>query len=133
MDEKTMNKPTDCPRFEGCSANICPLVNGGGFIWYPDEEVCLLSEFSGLDWVKRQRRLKKKAVPDYYFTLTMLQQDFIIKKGICGLDPDKDTCTVEGDENKWLKSHPEKREMSEGDKQILRNRMLKIRQGLIPV
>jgi len=128
-----MKRPEDCPRSEGCSAPICPLVDNSCYIWYPNEETCLFSEFRGLDWVKRQRRLSKKAVSDYYFTLTMLEQDFIIKKGICGLDPDKDTCTAEGDEEKWLKAHPEKRELTEAEKEVLRDRMLKIRQELIPI
>ncbi len=127
-----MNGPEDCPRFEGCSAPICPFAENSFYIWYPDEETCQLNEFRGFDWVKRQRKLSKKAVPDYYFTLTMLQQDFIIKKGIRGLDPDKDSYIAEGDENRWLKDHPEKREMSESEKEVLRDRMLKIRQR-IPV
>ena len=50
-----------------------------------------------------------------------------------GLDPDKDSCTTKEDENKWLKAHPEKRELTEAEKEVLRDRMLKIRQGLIPV
>jgi hypothetical protein len=130
----TDNCKRNWKRFEFCSAPLCPMDEASqqSSIWYPDEETCQLNEFRGLDWVKRQRRLSRKALPGYYFTLTMLQQDFIIKKGICGLDPDCEISAVERDENKWLKCHPEKRELTDSEKEVLRNRMLKINKGLTP-
>jgi len=131
-NQNRMNRPEDCPRFESCSA-LCPLADNASDIWYPDEEICSLTDFRGLAWVRRQKKFSRMADPDYYFTLRMLQQNCIIKKGIYGLDPDHEITTKETDENKWLKAHPEKREITEADKQILRDRMLKVRQGMIPV
>ena len=58
----------DC-KFESCSAPICPLDEQSmkKSIWYPDEDIC--HKRLGLQWIKIQRRIKKKAKnKDRYFT-----------------------------------------------------------------
>lgn len=125
-----------CKRLESCSAPLCPMDEGslGSGIWYPDEEICKLQAFCKLNWVQNQKKIAKKArIIDLYFTHRMLQQNCIIGKGISGLDPDHDIKDMEKDEAKWLKEHPEKRKLSEEEKEKLRNRMDEVRQGVNPL
>ena len=82
-------------------------------IWYPDEQICVNKAFSGLLWIKNQRKIAKKDRDgDTYYTLKMLQQNCVIKTGITGLDADLTLIAVEGEESKWLKNHPAKKEIS---------------------
>jgi hypothetical protein len=41
--------------------------------WFPDEDICRLANIP--EWVKRQRKISKKAAPGGYFTLAMLRHD----------------------------------------------------------
>lgn len=102
-------KPEECPSYEGRSAPLCPLdpksLETG--IWYPDEEICKSKKVNGLDWIKRQRKLKARAHPEFYFTYRMLNHKFVIRKGIKGLDPNKQE---KKELAKWFKAHPEIKE-----------------------
>lgn len=119
-----MNPEKDCKRFDFCSAPICPMRDVANDTWYPDEEICRLREFTVLPWIRNQRKLAKKAKVSFYFTPGMLQQNCKIKKGIKGINPDKEKV---GDEERWLMAHPEKKEMSEEQKEKLRKRMHQVR------
>jgi len=112
----------DCRLYETCSAPLCPLdraslLNG---IWYPDEEICRSRAFGNLAWIRQQGKIAKCASrTDRYFHPEMLQRNCIVKKGIAGLDPDE----VEKPQlQKWLCDHPERTELSEEKKTILRQR-----------
>jgi hypothetical protein len=105
----------------------------GNDIWYADEEICQSHEYSRLDWIRNQRKIAKKTRDlDTFYTYHMLQQNCVIGKGIDGLDPDKDISEKERDETKWLKQHPEKRILSDEEREELKNRMEEVRRGLIP-
>jgi hypothetical protein len=95
----------DCKYFDGCSAPLCPKDEGAADrTWFPDEDTCRLAAVP--EWVKRQRKVSKKAALGGYFTLAMLKQDCRISKGMKGIDPDgPDTERVAG-EATWFKAHP---------------------------
>ena len=116
----------ECSRFDTCNAPLCPL-DEKHFIWYPDEEICGNRKFSGEPWIKAQRKIAK-ATRDVnkYFTFAMLNQGCVIRSGITGLDPDSET-SQERLEKKWLKLHPPKRELTEEEKEVARNRFEAIR------
>ena len=95
-----------CSFYDKCSAPLCPLneSNMKNCIWYPDEEICKNREFSNLEWIKRQRKIAKRAKRiDRYFTFEMLNHDCIIAKGIEGLDPDK---PEKPQLTRWFEKHP---------------------------
>ena len=109
-----------CPKFDVCNAPLCPMdeesLSHG--IWYPDEEICKRKAFANMDWIKRQKKIAKKAKRmDRYFTFEMLKRNCVITKGIEGLDPDK---PEEPQLKKWFKKHPEKkiRKVSEEQKKL---------------
>lgn len=122
----------DCQYFdgsdtkEGCCAPVCPLMpesleNG---IWYAEEGVCKRQDFGKRPWVKAQKRLARmNARPEGYFTLAMLRQGCVLRRGIQGLDPDK---PEETQLSKWIKAHPRKREISEEERAELRERIKRI-------
>lgn len=100
-----MNKDS-CPKFEDCSAPLCPLdetsISNG--IWYPDEEICKRRDFQNLDWVKKQKAIvKAKARNDRYFTPSMLLQAIKqVRKGIEGINPDQSIENAKQAEKKWI-------------------------------
>jgi len=112
-----------CKNYDACSAPLCPLdeqsLRHG--LWYPDEEVCTLRDHSGLLWIRNQKRLIKKAGrADRHFTLEMLNRNCIIRRGIEGLDPD----APEGMQlRRWLKAHPERRDLSKEDREKMTQRL----------
>jgi len=115
-----------CPKYEGCSAILCPLATedeNNNYIWYPDEDICTKQEFGSLDWIKRQRKIAKKA-KEGYFTFAMLKRDFKIANGLQGLDPDSES-SEKTQLQKWLKLHPVKKEMSEAQREVVRQRFQK--------
>lgn len=124
-----------CKKFDSCGAPLCPLDKGSleHGIWYSDEESCESVEFRMMPWVKRQRKINKKATNDKYFTYGMLDRDIIIRKGIEGIDADRDEAsqlTI------WLKNHEgmkairvitteqKQRLVEEGKKYQLKRRLL---------
>jgi hypothetical protein len=95
----------DCKYFGGCSAPLCPKDEGiADRTWFPDEDICRLADVP--EWVRRQRKVSRKAARDGYFTAAMLNQDCRICKGLKGLDPDGTDRERADDESAWFKAHP---------------------------
>jgi hypothetical protein len=95
----------DCKYFDGCSAPLCPKDEGvADRTWFADEDICRLSAVP--EWVRRQRKVSRKAAMGGYFTLAMLKQDCRISKGIKGIDPDGTDKERAADEAAWFKAHP---------------------------
>jgi hypothetical protein len=138
MKQGVMNM--DCKYFDGCSAPLCPKDEGmAGRTWFPDEDICRLADVP--DWVKRQRKIAKKATPGGYFTPAMLKQDCRISRGMKGIDPDGTDTERAAWEAAWFKAHPamtaELREKlkaaGEEKKELLhRARMKKMRSNIGP-
>jgi hypothetical protein len=106
----------DCRYFDGCSAPLCPRDEGiAARTWFPDEPVCRLADVP--DWVKRQRRIARKAAPGGYFTLAMLRHDCRICTGIKGIDPDGTDKERADSEAAWFTAHPV---ITEADREIWR-------------
>ena len=96
-------RPSSCPSFEGCKAPLCPLDKSlyQGAIWYTDEDVCATKEFRSLNWVRKQRKLKK-ARRKGFFNLEMLEA--LGNKTVDGIDPDSNQ-TVEA----WVRERTRRR------------------------
>jgi len=121
----------ECQYYDDCSAPFCPLdpesLKHG--IWYPDEEIC--QKRSVPDWVRVQRKIAKRTPDmDKYFTFEMLNRNCVIAQGIVGLDPDKEE---KPQLKRWLEKHPPKssvkKELTEEEKAVLRERMRKAREA----
>jgi hypothetical protein len=131
-----MNKRINCKFYEGCSAQICPILSdeqNSNYIWYPDEEIC--RKRKGLpDWVKQQRKIAKKAKPDncwHYFTLDMLKVRFRVTSCAEGLDPNMDL-EKEGQQLKaWHKKYKgtKKRKLTETQRMQKRRILAEARQA----
>jgi len=103
---------------------MCPLQEHIEDIWYPFEEICTMHS---TPWIKRQRKIQNKTKNfDTCYTFAMLNKSITIGRAIKGIDPDKDQ---NEEEQKWLNKHPVKKEMSEEQKQKLRERMTKMSAG----
>jgi hypothetical protein len=125
-------KATDCKRFDSCSAPICPLNQCSG-TWVADEEICRSSSFSSEGWLQNQKKIAKRTRDfETYYTYTMLQRNFIIGKGITGLDPDHDISELEQDETRWLNFHPEKHIINEEKREQLKKRMAEVSKHKFP-
>ena len=108
--------PTDCHRFDSCSAPICPLLGCSG-IWYPDEEICQAREYNHEPWIRNQKKIARKVRnKDFYFTKEMLERNCIITTATEGLDPDKSDLDDERALTDWLRKHPEKRKLSDAER-----------------
>ena len=95
----------DCKYFDGCSAPLCPRDEGVAVrTWFADEDICRLADVP--EWVKRQRKVSRKAALGGYFTLAMLTRDCHISKGIKGIDPDGTDKERAACEAAWLKARP---------------------------
>ena len=94
----------DCPKFEGCSAPLCPLETGKDGIWYTDEEICNRKEYQKLKWIKKQKQIAKikNISPDYYFTIPMLESIKRLSKSIEGINPDMPLDKAKQAEQKWV-------------------------------
>jgi len=117
----------DCPRYETCSATICPLNKPNeGSTWYPEENICKNKDYSNLEWIKNQKKIAKKTKDmSKYFNFQMLNRDCRITKGIIGLDPEKD----EGLQlKKWLALHPVMKKMSLAQRKAVGERLRKYHQ-----
>jgi len=95
----------DCPKFEDCSAPLCPLDESSlkNGVWYPGiEEVCKRKDFQNLGWIGKQRAIAKaKAPSDKYFRVLMLQAIKQIRRGIEGINPDQPLEEAKEAERKW--------------------------------
>ena len=95
----------DCKYFDGCSAPLCPEDKGiADRTWFPDEDICRLKTVP--DWVKRQRRVARKAAPGGYFSVAMLRHDCRVAMGMKGIDPDGTEKERAAGEAAWFKAHP---------------------------
>jgi hypothetical protein len=95
----------DCKYFDGCSAPLCPKDEGAADrSWFPDEDICRLADVP--EWVKRQRKVSRKAALGGYFTLAMLKYDCRISKGMKGIDPDGTDKERAAGEAAWFTAHP---------------------------
>jgi hypothetical protein len=95
----------DCRYFEGCSAPLCPRDEGiAERIWFSDEDICRHADIPA--WVKRQRKISRKAVSGGYFTLAMLKHDCRMCKGMKGIDPDGSGKERAASESAWFIAHP---------------------------
>jgi hypothetical protein len=94
----------DCRYFDDCSAPLCPKGDTENTAWFPDEDICRLKDVPG--WVKRQRKIARKAAQGGYFTVAMLRHDCRIAQGMKGIDPDGTDKERAVDEAAWLVKHP---------------------------
>ena len=94
-----------CSLYTSCIAPLCPIdTDSLGGVWYPEEKICQEKTGRLLPWVKAQRKItKSEAERNGYFTLAMLNHDCVIRKGISGLDPDKED---KQQVKKWMEEHP---------------------------
>lgn len=115
----------DCPKFDICSAILCPLNFPERYTWYPSDEICKNRDYFNLDWIKNQKKIAKKAKDESkYFTFQMLNRNCRITKGIIGLDQEKD----EGFQlKKWLTLHPAQKKMSLAQRKAVGERLRKYR------
>ena len=102
--------PESCALYQNCECPLCPLEEDSNQVWYPEDEVCKNPDFHIIG--NTMKKLKKKGAPGY-FTLQMLNRDFIVRKGAEGIDPDlpdsvKDPWKeYQRREKTWLRRHPE--------------------------
>jgi hypothetical protein len=95
----------DCKYFDGCSAPLCPKdEKAAAGTWFADEDICRLADVPA--WVKRQRKVSRKAALGGYFTLAMLEHDCRITQRTKGIDPDGTDKERAADEAAWFKAHP---------------------------
>jgi hypothetical protein len=95
----------DCRYFDDCSAPLCPRDEGiADRTWFPEEDICRLVDVP--EWVKRQRKIARKAAEGGYFTRAMLEHPCRITQGMKGIDPDGSDKERAADEEVWFKAHP---------------------------
>ena len=102
--------PEPCPLYERCECPLCPLSGNTMQVWYSEDEICKNPQFEAI--TNSMKKLKRKAAQGY-FTLEMLNRDFIVRWGTEGIDPDlPDTIKdpwkeYQRREKAWLGKHPE--------------------------
>ena len=113
----------------GCNNQICPMVKDNSrYIWYSEEDICSNPEYRDELTVINQKKLKKKKALGY-FTYEMLNRDFVIKKGIEGIDPDvPEAVDLRGQaavdklykdrEEAWFNAHSERTEEQINNRRI---------------
>lgn len=80
-----------CPQYQKCNAPLCPEINNPDGIWYPDEPICRSHKFSALNWIRKQRKIAKKAIyRDFYFTKADLEAIIRVTIKTKGQNPDSD-------------------------------------------
>ena len=145
MSENGMEKingPEGCKFFYSCSASLCPLdPRVKEMLWCPEENdtdgICKNREFAGLQFVRTQKRIaratrNKRRGREDYFSFKMLNRNIVVKSGIWGIPDPPDTIKdpmkwYSGKERKWIKSHPEKKQLSGDEIERRRLRMKSIR------
>ncbi len=95
-----------CPKYESCSAPLCPLENNDvSSTWFNDEDICKAKKFQTLGWVKKQRAIAKlKASPDKYFTIEMLKAIRRVSKFIEGIELNTPFDKAEVAEKRWIEA-----------------------------
>ena len=115
----------ECPKWETCSAPICPLNFLKDSVWCPSDEVCKSRDYSNLDWIKDQKKIAKKAKDrSKYFTFQMLNRNCRITKGIIGQEQENEGPQLK----KWLALHPTMKKMSLAQRKAVGERLKKYRQ-----
>jgi len=105
MKWRKLMKQIDCPKYDDCSAALCPLAcNLEDLIWYSGvEEICSRKDFQSLDWIQNQKAIvKAKAPADKYFTVPMLQAIKQARRGIEGINPDQPLEKAREVEKRWI-------------------------------
>ena len=103
-------KPESCILFENCECPLCPLSTDSNQVWYSEDEICKNPEFEAI--TRSMKKLKRKAAQGY-FTLEMLNRDFIVRNGTEGIDPDLPDSVrdpwkeYQRREKTWLRKHLE--------------------------
>ena len=101
--------PDSCALYQNCECPVCPL-DQENIVWYSENEICKNPDFHIIS--NTMKKLRRKAAQGY-FTLQMLNRDFIVRKGTEGIDPDlPDSVKIpleeyQKREKKWLRRHPE--------------------------
>ena len=96
---------SDCRYFDMCAAPLCPKDEAAAVgAWFPDESICRCADVPA--WVKRQRKIGRKAAAGFCFTVAMLAHDCRITKNMKGVDPDPSGGEFEAAAKTWLVSHP---------------------------
>ncbi|MBI4330802.1 MAG: hypothetical protein HY673_05945 [Chloroflexi bacterium] len=77
----------DCPRWEGCSAPLCPMSpNLKQAVWFPVEAVCRSELYAGLPWLMTQAEIARLPGKKHrgYFTVAMLRSIREVGPGLTG-------------------------------------------------
>lgn len=122
-----------CKKFDppepkiACGAPICPLfVNNG--TWFADEEICTHPAYRNELCYRNQRKIAQRSKDfDTCYVAAMLDCAIVIREGIKGLDPDRDPKYLEDDVREWLMAHPPKRNLSDKEREAIRERFSKVR------
>lgn len=93
-----------CPKMEQCAAPLCPLRRSPNSVFYSDEPICTRREFRHLTWIINQKRIRKLALGETYFTVAMLGALRVIPKDIEGINPDLSQGQARLAENRWIKA-----------------------------
>jgi hypothetical protein len=95
----------DCRYFDSCSVPLCPKDDGAAVcVWFLDEEMCRCSGVP--EWVKRQRRMRRRTAAGFCFTLAMLAHECRISKNMKGIEPNGIDTERAADEKAWFAAHP---------------------------
>ena len=86
MSEETKHfkEPKDCPRWEHCVAQLCPLSENSLNVWWSGEEICKLKDLQNMLLIRNQKKISNRRAPGC-FTKNMLDRHIIIGKAIKGL------------------------------------------------
>jgi hypothetical protein len=113
-DIEQHEKRKECRHFDECSAQFCPMAMNIHATWLSQDEICKSHEFKDNIIIRNQRKIgRRSGDTSRYFNYEMLNQEFIIRKGILGIDPDVPESYGENQslklyierEKSWLKKH----------------------------
>ena len=126
-DIEQYEKRKECRHFNDCSAPLCPVAMNTRAVWLSEDDICRRHDFKDSIIIRNQRKIKRKSGdPSRYFNYKMLSMEFIIRKGILGIDQDVPE-SLKGNqslklyaerEKSWFKKH---RPMTEERKAQLRS------------
>jgi hypothetical protein len=106
--------PESCTLYENCECPLCPLEADSNQVWYSEDEICKNPDFHIVG--NSMKKLKKKGTPGY-FTLQILDRDFVVRKGIEGIDAD----LVDSVKDPW-KEYQEREDVAEKHPEISKAR-----------
>ncbi|MEM3192640.1 MAG: hypothetical protein QW292_11275 [Candidatus Parvarchaeota archaeon] len=76
--------PSSCPLYGRCECPLCPHGENTISVWYLEDDICKNPQFQTK--TNSMKKLKKKEAQGY-FTLKMLNKDFIVRRGTEGINP----------------------------------------------